>query len=214
LRTCTPDLLHLRCADSGWILVNLESECGLPKTSAVAGAPRDRLKLDVKFLRMSGRYGVISSYGVLSMMACGPARPVPAAPAPPPPRPAVRLTVIPADSDAFPRAARAVSASLASAQIAGVDTTAVSRVSLEVVQLSIECVDPTDACYRAIGKSMSANRLLFARIDPGVTRRELRVSVTLYDVDAGTATRTAAKLFPTEDQAVAGAAALVLEATR
>jgi hypothetical protein len=148
------------------------------------------------------------------MMACGPARPVPAAPTPPPSRPGVRLTVIPADSDAYPRAARAVSASLSSARIAGVDTTAVSKVSLEVVQLSIECVDPTDACYRAIGKSMSANRLLFARIDPGVTRREVRISVTLYDVDAGTATRTAAKLFATEDQAVAGVAALVSEATR
>ncbi len=147
------------------------------------------------------------------MMACGPARPVPAAPSPPSPS-KVQLTVIPPESDAFPRAARAVIASLSSARIAGVDTTAVSRVSLEVVQLSIECVDPTDACYQAIGKSMSANRLLFARIDPGVTRRELRVSVTLYDVDAGSAKRTAAKLFLTEDQAVAGAAALVAEATR
>jgi len=172
-------------------------------------------KLVVKFLRMSGRYGVISSYGALSMMACGPARPVPVAPTPPAAaRPAVRLAVIPADSDAFPRAARAVSASLSSAQIAGVDATAVSKVSLEVVQLSIECVDPTDACYQAIGRSMSANRLLFARIDPGATRRQLRVTVTLYDVDAGSAKRTAEKLFPTEDQAVAGAASLVAEATR
>lgn len=148
------------------------------------------------------------------MMACGPAHPVPAAPTPPPPRPAIRLAVIPADSDAFPRAARAVSASLSSTRVAGVDATAVSSVSLEVVQLSIECVDPTDACYRAIGRSMSANRLLFARIDPGATRRQLRVTVTLYDVDAGSAKRTAAKLFSTEDQAVAGAAALVAEATR
>jgi hypothetical protein len=148
------------------------------------------------------------------MMACGPARPVPAAPTSPPPRPAVRLTVIPADSDAFPRAARAVSASLSSARIAGVNATAVSKVSLEVVQLSIECVDPIDACYRAIGKSMSANQLLFARIDPGATRRQLRVTVTLYDVDAGSAKRTAVKLFPTEDQAVAGIAALVSEATQ
>lgn len=147
------------------------------------------------------------------MMACGPARPVPAAPQPPPPS-KVQLTVIPAESDAFPRAARAVSASLSSAQVAGIAATAVSRVSLEVVQLSIECVDPTDACYRAIGRSMSANRLLFARIDRGATRWQLRVTVTLYDVDAGSAKRIAAKLFPTEDHAVAGAAALVAEATQ
>jgi hypothetical protein len=61
---------------------------------------------------------------------------------------------------------------------------------------------------------MSANRLLFARIDRGATRWQLRVTVTLYDVDAGSAKRTAAKLFPTEDHAVAGAAALVAEATQ
>jgi hypothetical protein len=146
------------------------------------------------------------------MMACGPARPTPVAPTPAL-RPKIQLAVIPADSDAFPRAARAVSASLTRAEIAGVDSTAVSKVSLEVVQLSIECVDATDTCYQAIGRSMAANRLLFARID-GAHRRQLRVTVTLFDVDARTARRTAEKLFQTEDQAVDGAAALVAEATR
>jgi hypothetical protein len=148
------------------------------------------------------------------MMACGPVRPVPVAPKPAAPRSKIQLAVIPAESDVFPRAAEAVSASLSSTRVAGVDATAVSKVSLEVVQLSIECVDPVDACYQAIGKSMSANRLLFARIDPGATRRQLRVTVTLYDVDAGSAKRTAAKLFTSEDQAVAGAAGLVAEVTR
>ena len=149
------------------------------------------------------------------MVACGAARPVATAPTPaPPPVPKVQLAVIPAESDAFPRAARAISESLAAARIRGVDTTAVSKVSLEVVQLSIECVDPSDVCYLAIGRSMAANRLLFARIDPAKSRKQLRVSVTLYDVDARTAKRTAEKLCVTEDQAVDGAAALVAEATR
>lgn len=122
--------------------------------------------------------------------------------------------MIPAESDAFPQAARAVSASLAAARVSGVDETRVSKVSLEVVQLSVECVEPTSACYEAIGRSMSANRLLFARIDGGANKRELRVTVTLYDVDANTAQRTAAKLFASEDEATAGAAALVAEVTR
>jgi hypothetical protein len=145
------------------------------------------------------------------MMACGHARPV--AVAPPPPRPRIQLAVIPAESDAFPRAARAVSASLAAATITGVDRTSVSRVSLEVVQLAIECVDPTEACYQAIGRSMSANRLLFARID-AAARRQLRVTITLYDVDRKATRRTAEKLFVGEAQAIDGAAALVAEATR
>jgi hypothetical protein len=195
--------------------VILDGDCSeTQKTWNAESVARDRLKLVVKSLRMSGRYGVISSYGILSMMACGPARPVPVAPTPPRPRPKIQLTVIPAESDAFPRAAQAVSTSLSEARIDGVDATSVSKVSLEVVQLSIECVDPTDACYQAIGRSMSANRLLFARIGPGPTRRQLRVTVTLYDVDGRSAKRTADRLFPTEDQAVAGAAALVAEATR
>jgi hypothetical protein len=168
-------------------------------------------------LKLVVKYGVISRYGVISMMACGAARPAPTAPTPAPapaPAPKIQLAVIPAESDVFPRAARAVSASLTAARIRGVDATAVSKVSLEVVQLSIECVDPSDACYLAIGRSMAANRLLFARIDPARNRKQLRVSVTLYDVDARTATRTAEKLFASEDQAVDGAAALVAEATR
>lgn len=146
------------------------------------------------------------------MMACGSPRPAPVTPPPPPPRPRIQLAVIPAESDAFPRLAQAVSSSLADAKVEGVDRTSISKVSLEVVQLSIECVDASDACYQAIGRSMAANRLLFARID--AARRQLRITVTLYDVDAKSAKRTAAKLFINEDQAVAGVAALVAEATR
>jgi hypothetical protein len=147
------------------------------------------------------------------MMACGSPRPTPQAPAPAQ-RAAVQLTVIPPDGDAFPRAAQAVKSSLAAARIAGVDHTAVSKVSLEVVQLSIECVDASDTCYQAIGKSMSANRLLFARIEGGASRKQLRVTVTLYDVDARSSKRSAEKLFASEDAAVDGAPALVAEVAR
>jgi hypothetical protein len=146
-------------------------------------------------------------------MACGSARPEPPVAASSP-RPVVHLAVIPAESDAFPIAARAVSASLASAKVTGTDETKVSKVSLEIVQLSVECVEPTSACYEAIGRSMSANRLLFARIDNGATKRALKVTVTLFDVDAKTEVRTAEKLFATEDEATTGAAALVDEVTR
>lgn len=156
---------------------------------------------------------MLSRYLVISMVACGASPRAPTATAPSP-RPRIQLAVIPAESLAFPRAAEAVSGSLVGAAVGGVDEMHVSKVPLEVVQLAIECVDPSDVCYQAIGRSMAVNRLLFARIDPGATRRQLRVTVTLYDVDARAARRTAEKLFPTEDQAVAGAAALVAEATR
>ncbi len=146
----------------------------------------------------------------ISMVACGSAHPGPVAPVARAPK--LALAVIPAESDAFPRAAEAVSASLVAANITGVEKR-VSRVSLEVVQLSIECVDPTSACYEAIGRSMSANRLLFARID-GATRRRLKITVTLFDVDAKVAARTQEKVFASEDDATAGAAALVAQVAR
>ena len=145
------------------------------------------------------------------MVACGSAHPPPVSPVARSPK--LALAVIPAESDAFPRAAEAVSASLAAANITGIAEKRVSRVSLEVVQLSIECVDPTRACYEAIGRSMSANRLLFARID-GATRRQLKITVTLFDVDAKAAARTQEKVFASEDDATAGAAALVAEVAR
>jgi hypothetical protein len=146
----------------------------------------------------------------MSMMACGHARPEPAS-TPIPPAPRVRLAVIPAESDVFPRAARAISSQLATAKVRGTDEIQVSKVSLEVVQLSVECVDATSACYDAIGRSMAVNRLLFARIDGGAIKSQLNVTVTLYDVDARTAMRTATRLFTSEDEATAGVASLVDE---
>lgn len=145
---------------------------------------------------------------MMPVMACGHAHPPPVSPVARAPK--LALAVIPAESDAFPRAAEAVSASLAAAKVKGIDEKRVSKVSLEVVQLSIECVDPTSACYEAIGRSLSANRLLFARID-GATRRQLKITVTLFDVDAKAATRTQERWFASEDDATAGAAALVAE---
>ena len=153
------------------------------------------------FLRMSWRLMA------LPMMACGHARPAPAS-APPAASAHVQLAVLPAESDAFPGAARAITASLTAAKITGADTH-VSKVSLEVVQLSLECVEPTPVCYDAIGRSMSANRLLFARIDGGATKRELKVTVMLYDVDAKATARTAEAVFASESEAAAGAGALV-----
>ena len=148
---------------------------------------------------------------VISLVACGSAHPAPVSPVARPPK--LQLAVIPADSDAFPRLAEAVSASLAAAKVSGIDETRVSKVSLEVVQLSIECVDPTSACYEAIGRSLSANRLLFARID-SANRRRLKITVTLFDVDAKAATRSQHKVFASEDDAAAGCAALVAEVAR
>ena len=126
----------------------------------------------------------------------------------------LKLAVLAVESDKFPAVAEAATASLAKARVAGVDEVKVSKVSLEVVQLSIECVDPSADCYAAVGKSLAADRLLFAQVAAaGKRKRDVLVTITLFDVDARTARATAQKTFPNARAATAGIDTLVAEAT-
>ena len=130
------------------------------------------------------------------------------------PRAKIKLAVIPADADLFPQVAKAVTDSMTSARIGGIDETQVAKIPLADVQVLIECNDPTALCYAAVGKSMFANRLLFAQLAAGTQPRQLRMTVTLFDVDTQAAKRTAEKLFASEADAAAGTADLVAEAIK
>ena len=137
-------------------------------------------------------------------------------PPPPPPPPApkvVTLAILPAESDAFPAAAKAATDSLAQAHVTGVDRTQLSKVSLEVVQLSIECVESTPACYQAVGRSLAADRLLFAQIAPGPKKKQLKVTVSLFNVQVADAPKTAEAVFKSEKEASAKIGDLVTEVT-
>jgi hypothetical protein len=123
----------------------------------------------------------------------------------------IKLLTLPAESDAYPNIAKAATSALAHAKVSGVDEQATSKVSIEVVQLSIECVDPTAACYDAAAKSLAANKLLFAQID--VDGAKPKVSVTLFD-GASKQPKTVEHTFASEAAAVAGLDGLVSEATR
>jgi hypothetical protein len=132
-------------------------------------------------------------------------------------KPKLKLAVLAVESDKFPKVAQAATDSLAKAQVKGMDEVEVSKVSLEVVQLSIECTEPTADCYEAVGKSLAANRLLFAQVGPGVItkgrKRDVRVTITLFDVDTRASQKTAEKVFPNEKDAAAGIDTLISEAT-
>jgi hypothetical protein len=131
----------------------------------------------------------------------------------PAPGSTAKLVVLPAESHAFPKAAKATNDSLLRAQVDGLGAAQVSKVSLEVVQLAIECVEPSITCYEAVGHSLAANDLLFAQI-AAVKRQQLKVTITLFDVDAKTPRTKAEKVFASEDEATAGIAELVAKATR
>jgi hypothetical protein len=122
--------------------------------------------------------------------------------------------VLPADAAVYPEAARTTTELLSRQRVRGLDAPEVSSVSIEVAQLSIECVEPTPSCYAAVGKSLSANQLLFAQFDAGPQPEQVRVTVTLFDVDTGGLTKRARKLFDTEQDVVYGIREVVEEATR
>ena len=155
------------------------------------------------------RWTMVATIAV--MAACAKPRPAAKPAAVVESSPKLKLAVLAVESDKFPMVAQAATASLAKARVAGVENVEVSKVSLEVVQLSIECVEATVACYEAVGKSLAANRLLFAQINPG-KKRAVGVTITLFDVDAR-APKTAQKVFPSEQEAAAGIDTLVAEAT-
>jgi hypothetical protein len=136
-----------------------------------------------------------------------PERPIPAK--------GIRLAVLPVESDGFPEVAEWVSNLLADVRVSGVDEYFKTRVALEVVQLSIECVDANAKCYTQVGKSLQANRLLMAVITGGSGRRKdrsVKVRIMLFDVDKGAEITSAEKQFKNKDEALADAEELVNQA--
>jgi hypothetical protein len=134
----------------------------------------------------------------------------------PAPPPRIKLAVLPVESENFPQIAASLNKSLRDVKVKGVDDYFLSKVTLEVVQLSIECVQQTSDCYSAVGKSLSANRLLLARIAAvGKRRRDksVRVTITLFDVDAGQAANVVDRVYKNPELASEGVQDLVAEAT-
>jgi hypothetical protein len=141
------------------------------------------------------------------------------APAPhaeaPPPKLRIKLAVLPVDGDQFPHIAASLNNALHDVKLDGVDDYFLSKVTLEVVQLSIECVQPSSECLSAVGKSLSANKFLMGRV-VGVGKRKrdrsVRVTITLFDVDAGAASNVVDRVYRTQELASEGAHDLVAEA--
>jgi len=80
---------------------------------------------------------------------------------------------------------------------------------MEVAQLAIECIQPTAACYAAVGRSLNADRLMWAEVEPDADDDKLRLTVVLFDVQAGTAPKRVGGTFADLQAARAGAADLV-----
>ena len=125
----------------------------------------------------------------------------------------VKLFVFPAESAEYPKTAKAATQAMSDAKVLGIDDRVVAKTSLGDAQLLIECNDPTPDCYQAVGKSLSADRLLFAVIATQ-PKKKVKVSVTLFDVAARRAWNHSEKVFATDDEASAALGTLVQEATK
>jgi hypothetical protein len=151
--------------------------------------------------------------GLVAALGCSPVTSGPyVLPDRPTPPKGIRLAVLPVESDGFPEVAEWFSNLLADVRVSGVDEYFKTRVALEVVQLSIECVDATPQCYSQVGKSLQANKLLMAVITAGGGRkrdRTVKVRVMLFDVDKGAEITSAEKQFKNKDEALADAEELV-----
>jgi len=121
-----------------------------------------------------------------AISCAGSEKPAPVTAAKPPPPPA-KLAWMPLDAFDAPVVARAINDEMSRVKLPGASPGTRAAVSMEVAQLAIECNEPTPACYRAVGHSLGADRLMWAQIDPA--DEKIRVTVVLFDVGAGTETR-------------------------
>jgi hypothetical protein len=123
-----------------------------------------------------------------------------------PTRHRLKLAVLPVESDNYPRLAKGINGVFHDIQVAGIDDYFLSRVTLEVAQLAIECVDVTNECWMAVGKSLTSDRLLLAQIQrPGKKKdRTVTLSVTYFDVSTGQPLHVANRSFKNEEEALRG----------
>jgi hypothetical protein len=157
--------------------------------------------------RLGRQFGPLL-FSCLAIACAGSEKPAPVTVAKPAPPPA-KLAWMPLDPFDAPVVARAVNDEMSRVALANTKPGVKAAVSMEVAQLAIECIEPTPACYRAVGRSLGADRLMWAQIDPA--EEKIRVTVVLFDVGAGTETRKV-ETFDGVQAARAGVSQLVAHA--
>jgi hypothetical protein len=125
----------------------------------------------------------------------------------------MRLAVMPSDSLLFADIASALDEQLGHARVAGAGTTIRAKISMEVAQLALECVSPTDDCYAQVGRFLQVDRLLWGQIVRDVPSAGVKVTVVLLDVAHGTQLARAEEVFAKNDAAIGGLHRLVERAS-
>ena len=124
-----------------------------------------------------------------------------------------RLAVLPSDSLLFSDIAVALDEQLARARVSGVGPTVRAKISMEVAQLSLECVSATDECYTQVGKFLQVDRLLWGHIARDAQTTGVKVTIVLLDVERGAQLARAEESFAKNDVAIGGLRRLVDQVT-
>jgi hypothetical protein len=124
------------------------------------------------------------------------------------PRPS--LAVLPVESDVSPKLVSALNDALQAVKIEGNLEIRRLKVPMQVVQMQIECIEITDACFTAVGKSLNVDGFLTATLSKDKAKG-YRVTLVLFNVDKGTTIKVVDKSFKKEDEAVRSAYELVDE---
>jgi hypothetical protein len=160
------------------------------------------------------RWRALGPLAVALVAACATTEPAAIVALPPPQKTApatVRLAVMPLEARTSGELAAAINPRLAGVAIEGVTDTFQAPVSMEMAQLAIECIDHTPACYGAVGRSVGADRLLWAELERGGRGGAVKLRLALFDVARGEMLRQGGRAFPSAKAAKAGSAALVDE---
>jgi len=137
-------------------------------------------------------------------------------PAPPPRRAAqtpaadpVRLVWLPVESLVAPAIAATANDALARVRPRDATQSARAPVSMEVAQLTIECIQPTPACHAAVGRSLGADRLLWVEVRAPAGAPAVAVALEVFDVGRGASLQHAERTFKDATDAGAGIAAFI-----
>jgi hypothetical protein len=149
------------------------------------------------------------------VLGCASSKPPPPVVAPPPrveATPPVRLVWFPVDARASSKElVTATNDQLAHLSIKEVTQVAPAPVSLEMAQLTIECIDKTPGCFSKVGRSMNADRMVWADLERG-GQGAVIVRVSLFDVTKGEIMKNANRTFPSPKEASDGVAGVVRDA--
>jgi hypothetical protein len=124
----------------------------------------------------------------------------------------VRLVWLPVESLVAPAIAGSANDALARVRPRDATQSARAAVSMEVAQLTIECVQPTPACHAAVGRSLGADRLLWVEVRAPAGVPAVAVALEVFDVGRGASVQRAERTFKDASAAGAGIATFIEQA--